>query len=245
MLNALDARFEVHAVERIGHDPRYPATDGWPHLLEELLEAIDLHRAPVVLLGHSLGGVLSIAAARARPESIKAVVILDSPVLSGWRAAVFKLLKLTGFDDRFSPARATAKRRVDFDTLESALMHFKSKPVFRHFDEEALSDYLGRPQPGVPLRLAFDAAIEAQIYRTIPHRLMGEKPDGGDVPMGFLAGCSSYETRLVGLSEIYRLVGPELHWVHGSHLFPMERPYACAGMANAMFERLLRRSAAP
>ena len=30
--------FEVSAVDRFGHDPRFPVTDNWPHLVEQLAE---------------------------------------------------------------------------------------------------------------------------------------------------------------------------------------------------------------
>ena len=40
MLDSLRARgFEVHAIEKYGHDPAYPVTDSWPHLVRQLAEA--------------------------------------------------------------------------------------------------------------------------------------------------------------------------------------------------------------
>ena len=239
MLDALSGQFEVHAIERIGHDSAYPVTNNWPHLERELINAIEQHGEPVYLLGHSLGGLLSIAVALDRPELVKAVVILDAPVLAGWRAWLLRLLKLSGRDARFSPAAATQKRRVEFDSLEAARRHFQSKPLFAGLDDEVLTDYLGRPaDPAAPLRLAFDAAIEARIYRTIPDILAPRIARGSRVPIGFLAGTRSAETRLVGLSAAQTLVGQYLQWIDGSHLFPLERPLVAARAVNAMYTRL-------
>ncbi len=39
MLNSLRNRgFAVDAVEKFGHDPAYPVTDNWPHLVEQLAD---------------------------------------------------------------------------------------------------------------------------------------------------------------------------------------------------------------
>jgi len=36
MLGELAPRYRIGAIEAIGSDPRYPVTDGWPHLVEQL-----------------------------------------------------------------------------------------------------------------------------------------------------------------------------------------------------------------
>ena len=37
-----DAGYAVHAVERFGHDPRFPVSNNWPHLRDELIHFICL-----------------------------------------------------------------------------------------------------------------------------------------------------------------------------------------------------------
>ena len=44
MLGVLADEFDIRAVERFGHDPRFPVTRSWPGLVKELLAEID---APV------------------------------------------------------------------------------------------------------------------------------------------------------------------------------------------------------
>ena len=80
----------ILGLERFGHDPRYPVTRDWPHLVDELLDDIASHhrdeeRPQVWLVGHSLGGYLSLMAALKRPQWVRGVVMLDSPVIGGWR----------------------------------------------------------------------------------------------------------------------------------------------------------------
>jgi pimeloyl-ACP methyl ester carboxylesterase len=73
MLNDLRRRgLQVHTLEKIGHNPAYPVTSNWPHLVEEVhafaQPLVDAHPGPVVLVGHSLGGMLSLMLAALYPE---------------------------------------------------------------------------------------------------------------------------------------------------------------------------------
>ena len=64
MFAALADDFEIGYVDRIGHDPHYPVTDGWPNLVDELIDTIsERHQQPVIGIGHSLGGFLTALAA--------------------------------------------------------------------------------------------------------------------------------------------------------------------------------------
>ncbi len=57
--------YGVHAIEKFGHDPRYPVTNNWPHLRDQLIHFIEreVPQRPAWLVGHSLGGFLSLLAA--------------------------------------------------------------------------------------------------------------------------------------------------------------------------------------
>ena len=41
LFGALEDSFEIRAVERYGHDPKYPVTREWPNLVEELLREME------------------------------------------------------------------------------------------------------------------------------------------------------------------------------------------------------------
>jgi putative proteasome-type protease len=67
--------FEVDAIEKFGHDPKYPVTDNWPHLVQQLADFAQLRAdragGPVFLIGHSLGGFLSLMCAALHPTLAK------------------------------------------------------------------------------------------------------------------------------------------------------------------------------
>ena len=237
MFAGLEDRFEIRYVNAIGHDPRHPVSDSWPHLVEELVDQVECHGEPVLGVGHSLGGYLTVRAAVRRPDLFRAIVLLDSPILIPWKAAMLWLVKRLGLADYFTPAGVTRGRRAAWPSSDDAYAHFRTKGPFRDFDPECLRDYvtLGMRQCAEGVCLAFDPAIEYRIYRTFPHVLAREVP-ALKVPAGLIYGAQSSDARLMGLAtslDYLRVVS-----VEGGHLFPFERPAAAArairGMAQAL-----------
>ena len=111
-----EAGFTVHAIEKYGHDPRFPVTSNWPHLREQLIQFIE-HEVggPAFLVGHSLGGYLSLMAAMRRPDLATGLVMLDSPVLAGWKARAVQVAKASGIGERFSPGHVSKRGRQLWD----------------------------------------------------------------------------------------------------------------------------------
>lgn len=235
--------YDVRYIERIGHDPRFPVTSDWPHLVDELLEDVGRqYEVPVWLVGHSLGGYLSLMAALKRPHWVRGVLMLDSPIVAGWRASALRVSQWTGLDERLSPAAATRNRRVHWASRDEAWRHFHAKPAFARWDERILSDYVdfGIPQTAADgtRSLAFDRQIEYLIYRTLPRTLGARLAHGAAVPVGFIGGTHSKEIRQVGLEATRRATRGRLEWLDGTHLFPMEKPIETARAVQRILRSL-------
>lgn len=242
----------VRAVDRFGHDPRYPVTSNWPHLVQQLADfaapEIQRHGQGAWLVGHSLGGFLSLMCAAHHPQlgghAVKGVLLIDSPVLGGWRARTLELIKRTQLVGSVSPGKISRHRRHRWPDADAAHAHFASKKAFAAWDPQVLRDYIHHgthdevdPQGHSRRVLAFDRDVETAIYNTLPHnldRLLRRHPL--QCPVAFMGGTRSLEMQQVGMAMTLRLVGrdhPErIAMLEGSHLFPMEKPLETAAVID-------------
>ena len=240
----LSAHYTVQSLPMHAHDPRYPVQNGWHRLMQELVDDLKTrYDRPVALVGHSMGGMLSLMAAHAHPELVRCGVLLASPVVAGWRAVLLRLAKAAGIDRKFGPAQFSEKRRNLWPGPQAAYEHYASKPLFSAWEPEVLRDYIDAglaPHPqGVTLR--FTRETETAVYRTLPHHL-GGVARRLQVPVGFIGGVHSVECRQAGLRATRRLVGRHFNLLPGGHLFPMESPAAAASAVHQMLRSLLNES---
>ena len=232
--------FEVSAVDRFGHDPRYPVTSNWPHLVQQLAdfaqEQVQRAGEPVFLVGHSLGGMLSVMAAATHPELARGVLMLDSPLVSGWRATTVGVAKHTNMVQKVSPGRISRQRRTSWASSAEALEHFRKKKTFANWDPQALQDYVTHGMVDLDGNrvLAFDRAVETAIYNTLPHNLGSLlRTHPLHCPAAFIGGRASVEMRQVGMALTQRVTGGRIMMLDGSHLFPLEQPRATAAAVEA------------
>ena len=160
------------------------------------------------------------------------MVLLDAPVVAGWRAHSVRVMKLSGLFRRLSPGRVSARRRWQWPSAEAAWQHFAAKAVFARWQPRLLRDYIASGTEADPdaaasggVRLAFDRDVETRIYNTLPHHMgavLYRHPPR--CPVAYIGGTQSTEGRQVGLAATRALVHGRLQWIEGSHLFPMEKP---------------------
>jgi pimeloyl-ACP methyl ester carboxylesterase len=245
--------FKVKAVEKFGHDPRFPVSSNWPHLVEELVEfasqEIAKAREPAYLVGHSMGGFLSIMAAAQSPElgghGVAGVLLLDTPLLGGWRATTLGMMKQTQMVGSVSPGRISRKRRNRWANADEALAHFQHKRAFARWDPLVLQDYIHHAMhdeegtEGPCRELSFDRDVETAIYNTLPHNLdslLLRHPL--KCPVAFIGGLASQEMQQVGREMCEKVTQGRMMMIDGSHLFPMEKPLATAAAIEASLRNL-------
>jgi pimeloyl-ACP methyl ester carboxylesterase len=222
------AGYPVKAVARFGHDPAYPVTSNWPRLRDQLIDFIEAEvGGPAFLVGHSLGGLLSLLVACRRPDLVRGLVLLDSPVITGWRAHSVRVFKSTGLIKRVSPGKVSQHRRREWPSRDAVRQHYGSKAVFARWDPRVFEHYLaaGTERRGGKTVLAFEREVETRIYNTLPHHLdalLRKHPLR--CPLAFIAGTQSVEIRQGGLAGSKRLAGERFSWIEGTHLYPMEKP---------------------
>ena len=177
LLSPLSASLRIWAPDLRGHGlsalPTFarPKTSWLDHRddLLALLEAID--GPPVVMAGHSMGGTASLLAAAVRPDRVSSLVLFD-PVI--WkRSAVFafnlpfahKLMKAIPI------AKATLRRRSQFDSREQAMAAYRGRGAFKGWPDMVLADYLseGLSEGDGGFSLTAAPAWEAANYAAQAH----------------------------------------------------------------------------
>ncbi len=230
LFSLLTDEFEIGFVEKFGHNPDFPVTDGWKFLKNELKTEIEKrYSQPVIGVGHSLGGILHLLVAIENPEFYRQIILLDAPIISRFSSHSLRVLKITKLIDRYSPSQITRFRRNLWKSKTEAFEHFQKKPKFAAFDEDVLRDYIkhGTTETEKGFELSFKPSIEAAIYRTIPHQL--PKMRGKlKVPTAYIGGTNSREARLAKLSFMQKYFSINFHFLEGSHLFPLENPIKTA-----------------
>lgn len=246
MLRSLQRRgFEIQAIEKFGHDERYPVTSNWPALVQQLADfAGDASRRSgqgAFLVGHSLGGFLSLMCAARHPElggqKIRGVVLMDSPILGGWKAAALSVAKRARLVGSISPGAVSRKRKQSWASLQDVQSHFAAKKLFASWDPAVLQDYVTKGtrlsdpngDPAGPRVLSFDRDVETAIYNTLPDNLEALiRRHPLRCPVAFIGGRNSLEMRQVGMAMTQAVTHGRIMMLDGSHLFPMEKPQASA-----------------
>lgn len=240
--------FQIKAIEKFGHDPRYPVTSNWPNLVQQLADftarEVEKSGQAAFLVGHSLGGFLSLMCAALHPvlsdKPVRGVLMLDSPILGGWRATALSVAKRAQLVGSISPGAISRKRRQQWLGRDEVLAHFRSKKAFARWDEQVLRDYIehgthDETSSGQGQRLlSFDRDVETAIYNTLPdnlERLLKANPL--KCPVTFIGGRQSAEMKQVGMAMTEKVTKGRIMMLDGSHLFPMEKPLATAAAMEA------------
>ncbi|WP_309679145.1 alpha/beta hydrolase [Polaromonas sp.] len=246
--------FQVRAIEKFGHDPRYPVSSNWPHLVQQLADfsghEVEKSGQPAFLVGHSLGGFLSLMCAARNPllggQPVRGVLLIDSPILGGWRAAALSVAKRAQLVGSISPGAISRKRKQQWLGRDEVLAHFRSKKAFAQWDEQVLIDYIehgthdDQNQGNGQRLLSFDRDVETRIYNTLPdnlERLLKANPL--KCPVAFIGGRQSAEMKQVGMAMTEQVTKGRIMMLDGSHLFPMEKPEATAAAVEAALRNLM------
>lgn len=240
LLQALSPSYDVRPLPLLGTDPRFPVDDNWHSLTEQVAASIrEKADAPVIGMGHSLGGLCTFMAAHRYPELFRAVVIMDPPVINGPGAITFGLMKKLGLADRVTPAGKSSGRREHWSSREEARASLGRKKFFQAWDPDCFEDYLhfGLTDDEQGVRLTIPAATEVQIFRTTPHDSWRYRSPL-KMPGVLLSGASS-EFKGTGFAErLARHHALKHVQVEGGHMFPLEKPLLTAEVVQRELQAL-------
>ncbi|MEN9564375.1 MAG: hypothetical protein RIR73_2619 [Chloroflexota bacterium] len=144
----------------------------WRPYSEDLLRFLsDRGTGPVIGVGHSIGGIVTLRAAMREPQKFRALILLDPVLMTPQILAAWNLIRWVGLGEKYHPMiPASQKRRREFSDLEFLFRGYRSKPVFRYVSDEGLRAYIaGITKPkvdGSGYELVYTPEWETHIYLT-------------------------------------------------------------------------------
>lgn len=214
--------------------PPVDSFENWETMADDLIDGLETHHlAPVIGIGHSMGGTVSLIAARKRPDLFKALILLD-PVLfpryviwlltggpSWWPKPVIPLVK------------KTLRRRRQWQSSQDAFDRFHGRSIFERWSDQAVWAYIeGLTRPvenssgGIELR--YTPEWEARIYQTAPISGKGwwKWLKQVQVPVLALQGAQT-DTFVDGSVRLWKNARPDwpvIRLPEVGHLFPIDHP---------------------
>ena len=231
VFDLLADEYEIIYTPLIGPDKRYPIANGWSCLTQQVIDSIvqQAQGRAVIGLGHSLGSVLTMQAARKRPELFNQVILLDPPLIVGKAAFAMQVLKLLQPKklDQLSPAGLSKKRRDHWDSREQAAQSLRPKGFYQNFDQACFDAYIEHALMDDPVRggvtLTIPKMDEVQIFRTNPLHYWLPQPHS-IVPMHLVVGKDSLFEKKGFPRLIQKKLGIPYSVAEGGHMFPLEHP---------------------
>ena len=242
LLTSLAQHYPVYT---IAHRPLWgeqaaPDFLPWQYYANDLaatLSKAGLNR--VCLIGHSMGGVVSMLTALQQPQSVAAVIAMDPVLLTFKRWVLSRLLTNTLKRDMPMITRTLGRPR-QFETHDAAFAFYRPKRAFSRMDDQALRNYVqaghvSSDKAGV--RLLWTPEWEACIYRSVPyifHRLKRLS-----LPMLGLVGEDTDVLEAAALDR-WQTVVPQLQLrtLSGGHLLPLENPEDCLEQIHPFLKSL-------
>lgn len=189
-----------------------------------VIAAQGLDRGPLVGIGHSFGGALTLRLAAEHPGLFRAVVLLDPIVMPGpmWAA-----VRLGSFVGRHPMAAGARRRRERWPSRAEALARLQGRGIYAGWTAEAMQafvDHALRPSgQGEEVELACPREIEAQIFEqpVWPWRAFRRL----QCPALFVSGQSSYGF-FPWARRVTQRLAPRIEFLTlpGGHCFMQEDP---------------------
>lgn len=230
MLTPLTEHYKVSTVYQ---RPLWPLPvpkdfNNWQLMIDDACRFIAAQPEPVTLVGHSMGGLVSIICAVREPAKIKKLVLLDPVILQPH--LIWIMRNLPGFLRKKLPLVDKTLRRPDFfiDKEKGFRFHRRVRG-FKNIPDSILKDYMAEglyPVKG-GFKLSYSREWEAAIYQTVPWAWSSIKRLNIDTVV--IRGSQSDTLSPQSVSRLQRKQ-PHVNVVEieGGHLFPLEQPEEAA-----------------
>lgn len=255
MLEELTRQSTVYAVNHRAvwtstQDEPIPRGFSWSDAANDLIATLDSlshirgtdaqHRR-YIGVGHSLGGVMTLLAARKRPDLFEHIVLID-PVMFPTSWVLQTKLMTTSMRQRMLPmVKRTLRRRVVWDNPAAFVAYHMGKHAFHGISQSVMEDYAEHglyqtddDKAKNVWRLRFPTAWEAHIFGTLPYAWGALK--SCRVPCTVIRPLESHLLPSVVWQKWARLRPdfPIVEMPAVGHLAPLQQPEQTAALIQSM-----------
>ncbi len=217
----------------------------WHPLSEDLLRFLSnsasttLSENPVIGVGHSVGGIVTLRAAIRDPKKFRALILLDPVLFVPPFLVMWNIMRAIGLGERVHPLIAgTKKRRRTFDNLETIFRGYRSRPIFRYMSDDSLRAFIKgitQQRADGTYELVYSPEWEARIYLTglRDFDLWRELPKL-EVPTLIIRGAET-DTFLENAAKLVKKKNLKIQVVtmkKATHILPLEHPQEVANIIN-------------
>lgn len=213
----------------------------WRDLAHDMLHDMETVAAegPVIGMGHSLGGIMSLYAALMQPERFHALVLIDPVLLPRRMLPLLWLMRQLNQHHRAPLAEGARRRRVSFESAEAALARYRGRGIFARFTPEALAGYIEgglRPVDNGGMTLAWPTTWESRIFSLAPIDTW-DAITRVQQPLLFIRGKASDLIIDHSWAQLkHHLPHAQLVELEGGHMVPMESPAAVAAVVQQFID---------
>ena len=152
-------------------DAKMDDLEDWNPLVDDLLRFLAGHESdPVIGVGHSIGGIVTLRAALRDPDKFRALVLLDPVLFPPYFIVMWNITRSLGVGRRVYPKILGAlKRRREFSDLDMVFRGYRNRDVLRFLSDENLRAYIAgitKPEADSGYELVYSPEWESHIYYT-------------------------------------------------------------------------------
>ena len=197
-------------------------------------------KEPVIGVGHSIGGIVTLRTALRDPSKFRALILLDPVLFVPSFLVMWNLVRAMGFGNKLHPKIAGAlKRRRTFDNLDMIFRGYRSREVFKYMSDESLRAYIAgitKPKADGGFELKYSPEWESHIYLTglRDFDLWRELPKLR-IPTLIIRGAET-DTFLKNAANLVKKKNSKIQITtleKSTHILPLERPQEVFNLMQA------------
>ena len=228
------------------NDSKIEDITDWHPFSDDLLRFLSTGwESPVIGVGHSIGGIVTLRAAMREPNKFRAVILLDPVLFPVSRLIAWNIIRAAGLGAKVHPLIAGAqRRRRTFNDLDTVFRSYRTRDVFRYLSDESLRHYIEgitKPRDGGGFELVFSPEWEAHIYLTgLRDFDLWKQLPKLKVPTLIIRGAET-DTFLARTGDLVKKKNPNIQVVsleRSTHLVPLERPQEVFDLIQSFLEKV-------